>query len=132
MAANRPKAAAPAAAVILMTKQAAALSPTASERPLPDKLCVELNRVSGGPASLLNATPLELQLVAHIEGMRSGALLAASSPDVAERLRGLKSPAVSLAIAVKQLCRLNPSLTIGQAANYIFVNDLVPQLPSTR
>jgi hypothetical protein len=30
--------------------------------------------------------------------------------DVAERLPGVKSPAVNLAIAVKQLCRLNPKL----------------------
>jgi hypothetical protein len=52
--------------------------------------------------------------------------LAASSPDVAERLRGMKAATVSLAIAVKQLCRLNPSFTIGRAATYIFVNGLVP------
>jgi hypothetical protein len=58
--------------------------------------------------------------------MKSGAQLAASTPDVAERLRGMKSPAVSLAIAVKQLCRLNPSFTIGRAASYIFVNGLAP------
>jgi hypothetical protein len=126
MAAKRAKAEALAASVTLMTNQAAALSPTASERPFVDKLCVELNSVSGGPASLLNVTPLELQLVAHMDGMKSGALLVTSSLDVAERLRGLKSPAVSLAIAVKQLCRLTPSFTIGRAATYIFVNGLVP------
>jgi hypothetical protein len=125
MAANRAKAAL-AAAVVLMTKQAAALSPTASERPFVDKLCVELNRVSGAPASLVNATPLDLQLVAYMDGLRRGVLLATSSPDVAERLRGMKSPAVSLAIAVKQLCRLDPNLTIGRAVNYIFVNGLAP------
>jgi hypothetical protein len=128
MATNRAKAATLAAAVILMTEQAAALSPTASTasgQPFVDKLCGELNSVRSGPASFINATPLELQLVAYMDGMKSGALLAASSLDVAERLRGMKSPAVSLAIAVKQLCRLNPSFTIGRAATYIFVNGLV-------
>jgi hypothetical protein len=33
---------------------------------------------------------------------------------------------INLAIAVKQLCRLNPSFTLGRAASYIFVNGLAP------
>jgi len=117
-------------ACIFVTGQAAALSPTtstSSARPFADKLCAELNNVSGGPASLLDATPLELQLVAYMEGMRSGALSAYSSLGATGRLRGITSPAVNLAIAVKQLCRVNPILSIGQAASYIFVNGLAPE-----
>jgi hypothetical protein len=60
-----------------------------------------------------------------MDGMRSGRPVG-DLVDMAERLRGMKLPAVSLAIAVKQLCRLNPSFTVGRAATYVFINGLVP------